>query len=66
MTKVSANTLEELVTKLEGVDAKACLAELKAYNAAVMTDVPFNPAVKDGRGTQGPCRREVELGQRAR
>ena len=41
------------MTKLEGVDAKACLAELKAYNAAVMTDVPFNPAVKDGRGTRG-------------
>jgi tricarballylate dehydrogenase len=53
MTKVSANTLEELVTKLEGVDAKACLEEIKAYNAAVMTDVPFNPAVKDGRGTRG-------------
>jgi tricarballylate dehydrogenase len=53
MTKVSANTLEELVPKLEGVDAKACLAELKAYNAAVMTDVPFNPAIKDGRGTRG-------------
>ena len=53
VTKVSANTLEELVPKLEGVDAKACLAELKAYNAAVMTDVKFNPAVKDGRGTRG-------------
>ncbi|MFV0295793.1 MAG: FAD-dependent tricarballylate dehydrogenase TcuA [Hyphomicrobiaceae bacterium] len=53
MTKVTANTLEELVQKLEGVDAKACLEELKAYNAAVMTDVPFNPAIKDGRGTKG-------------
>lgn len=53
VTKVSADTLEELVKKLEGVDAEKCLAELKAYNAAVMTDVPFNPAVKDGRGTKG-------------
>jgi tricarballylate dehydrogenase len=53
VTKVSANTLEELVPKLEGVDAERCLAELKAYNAAVMTEVPFNPAVKDGRGTRG-------------
>jgi tricarballylate dehydrogenase len=53
VTKVSANTLEELVKKLEGVDAEACLRELKAYNAAVMTDVKFNPAVKDGRGTRG-------------
>ena len=40
MTKVSANTLEELVPKLEGVDTKKCLETLKAYNAAVMTDVP--------------------------
>ena len=53
VTKVSADTLEELVQKLEGVDPKRCLEELKAYNAAVMTDVSFNPAVKDGRGTKG-------------
>jgi tricarballylate dehydrogenase len=53
MTKVTANTLEELVTKLEGVDAKRCLETLKAYNKAVQTDVPFKPAIKDGRGTKG-------------
>lgn len=53
VTKVSANTLEELVTKLEGVDAKAALATLKAFNAAVRTDVPFDPNVKDSRGTEG-------------
>ncbi len=53
MTKVSANTLEELVAKLDGVDAKRCLETLKAYNKAVQTDVTFNPAIKDGRGTVG-------------
>jgi tricarballylate dehydrogenase len=53
VTKVTADTLEELVGKLEGVDAKVALAELKAWNAAVMTDVPFNPNVKDGKGTTG-------------
>ncbi|MEJ2175386.1 MAG: FAD-dependent tricarballylate dehydrogenase TcuA [bacterium] len=53
VTKVTAETLEELVTKLDDVDPRAALAELKAYNAAVRTDVPFNPNVKDGRGTQG-------------
>ena len=53
VTKVRANTLEELVTKLEGVDAEACLRELKAYNKAVRTDVPFNSAIKDGRRTEG-------------
>jgi len=53
VTKVSANTLEELADKLEGVDKEGFLAEMKAYNDAVMTDVPFDPTVKDGRGTQG-------------
>jgi tricarballylate dehydrogenase len=53
VTKVTANTLEELCAKLEDTDGKAALAELQAYNAAVRQDVPFNPNVKDGRGTQG-------------
>jgi tricarballylate dehydrogenase len=53
VTKVSAPTLEELATKLEGVDPKAFLEEIKRYNAAVRKDVPFNPNVKDGRGTEG-------------
>ncbi|MEZ5843518.1 MAG: FAD-dependent tricarballylate dehydrogenase TcuA [Hyphomicrobiaceae bacterium] len=53
VTKVSAETLEELVAKLDGVDAKAALANIEAYNRAVMTDVPFNPNIKDGRGTRG-------------
>ncbi len=53
VTKVTANTLEELVEKLEGVNAKEALKTLKAYNAAVDTKTPFNPAVLDGRGTPG-------------
>ena len=53
ITKVTANTLEELAEKLEGVDPKAFLAEVKAYNAAVRQDIPFNPNVKDGRRTDG-------------
>ncbi|MFL5138801.1 MAG: FAD-binding protein, partial [Microvirga sp.] len=53
VTKVSAATLAELAPKLEGVDAAAFLDEMRAYNAAVRTDVPFNPNVKDGRGTIG-------------
>jgi tricarballylate dehydrogenase len=53
VTKVSADTLEALATKLEGVDAAAFLAEVRAYNAAVRVDVPFDPNVKDGRGTDG-------------
>jgi tricarballylate dehydrogenase len=53
VTKARADTLEELVTKLDDVNAARALEHIKAYNAAVMTDVPFNPNVKDGRGTRG-------------
>jgi tricarballylate dehydrogenase len=53
VTKARADTLEELVRKLDGVDADRCLAEINAYNRAVQAEVPFNPAVKDGRGTVG-------------
>jgi tricarballylate dehydrogenase len=53
VTKVRADTLEELAGKLEGVDAAAFLEEVRAYNAAVRQDIPFNPNVKDGRGTAG-------------
>jgi len=53
VTKVTAHTLEELVLKMENVDSNGFLAELKRYNAAVQSDVPFDPNVKDGRGTNG-------------
>lgn len=53
VTKVRADTLEELVGKLEDVDAARALETIKAYNAAVMTEVKFDPNVKDGRGTRG-------------
>ena len=53
VTKVTANTLEELVKKLDDVNADVALKEIKAYNAAVKTDIPFNPNIKDGRRTEG-------------
>ena len=53
VTKVSAPTLEDLVQKMEGVEAQAFLDEIKTYNAAVDTGTPFDPNVKDGRGTKG-------------
>jgi tricarballylate dehydrogenase len=53
VTKVTANTLEELVKKLDDVNAEEALKEIKAYNAAVRTDIAFNPNVKDGRRTEG-------------
>jgi tricarballylate dehydrogenase len=53
ITKARADTLEELVKKLEDVNPERALATIKEYNKAVRTDVPFNPNVKDGRGTKG-------------
>ena len=53
VSKVSAPTLNALADKLEGVDKSGFLAEIERYNTAVRTKIPFNPNVKDGRGTEG-------------
>ncbi len=53
VTKVTANTLEELAEKMDGVDTEALIQELNEYNAAVQADIPFDPTVKDGRRTNG-------------
>ena len=53
VTKVTAGSLEELVGKLEDVDPRRALATIEAFNAAVQTDIPFDPTVKDGRCTRG-------------
>jgi tricarballylate dehydrogenase len=53
VTKVSAQTLEELAGKLEDVDPAGFLEEVNAYNRAVRSDIPFNPNIKDGRCTSG-------------
>lgn len=53
VTKVKANTIEELAEKLEGVDGAGFLQNVKEYNAAVRKDILFNPNIKDGKGTEG-------------
>jgi tricarballylate dehydrogenase len=53
VTRVQADTLEELAARLEGVDPQAFLREVEQFNAAVQTGVTFDPTVKDGRGTTG-------------
>jgi tricarballylate dehydrogenase len=50
---VEADTLEELVGKLEGVDPRAALETLEAFNAAVDPSVPFDPTIKDGKSARG-------------
>src|SRR5262249_40773809 len=53
VAKGKADTVEGLASKLEGVDGAAFLKTVAAYNAAVRQDIPFNPAIKDGRHADG-------------
>jgi tricarballylate dehydrogenase len=53
ITKAEAPTLEELVKKLDGVNAARCLQTISEFNAAVRKDIPFNPVVLDGKCTTG-------------
>ena len=52
-TKVQANTLEELVARMEDVNPPQFLQTVREFNAAVKRDAPFNPNIKDGRCTEG-------------
>ncbi len=51
-TMVQANTLEELANGLD-IDPEGLVRTVQEYNAAVRTDIPYNPTVKDGRRTEG-------------
>lgn len=53
VTRVRADSLEALARKLDGVSAEGFLQEVAEYNAAVNQNAPFDPNVKDGRGTAG-------------
>ncbi len=53
VTKVTADTLEGLVKKIEGVDQAQLLKTLNEYNAAVEGKGTFNPTARDGLRTVG-------------
>ena len=53
VTKVQADDLETLAARMEGVDGEALLATIEQFNQAVDVETPFDPTVKDGRGTPG-------------
>jgi tricarballylate dehydrogenase len=53
VTKVAADTLEVLATKLEGVNPEGFLKTVREYNAAVRKDIPFDHTIKDGKCTAG-------------
>ena len=56
VTKVTADMIEGLADKMAEyapVDKPRFIETVKAFNAAVRKDVPYNPTVRDGRGTAG-------------
>ena len=53
LTKYSADTIEELAEKMEGVNAANVVKTVKEFNEACRTDIPFDPNVHDGRCTEG-------------
>ena len=52
VTMAQADTIEELATRLD-IDPHGLATTIREYNAAVQTNVPYNPTIKDGRGTVG-------------
>ena len=53
ITKIEANTIEELADRMGDVDREGFLRTVREWNAAVQRDVPFNPNIRDGRGVPG-------------
>src|SRR5437899_3272865 len=51
VTKAEAMTIRELASKLE-IDVDGLVRTVEAFNKAVVV-APFNPAIKDGKGTRG-------------
>ena len=52
VTMAQADTIEELAARLD-IDPEGLAKTVREYNAAVRQDIPYNPTVKDGRGTAG-------------
>jgi len=52
-TKVRADSLEELVNKMQDVNPAGFLKSIRDYNAAVKREVKFDPNIKDGKCTVG-------------
>lgn len=52
VTKVTANTVEELGERMDGINASGFSNTVQAYNAAVDVSIPFDPTIKDGRRTR--------------
>jgi tricarballylate dehydrogenase len=47
-----ANTIEELIEELEGIDKKHALKTIQEFNEAVEETYAFDPTIKDGKSTK--------------
>jgi tricarballylate dehydrogenase len=54
VTKETADSIEALVGKLDGVNPEKALRTIREFNDAVQTDIPFDPNVLDGRNADLP------------
>lgn len=52
-TKVRADTIEELVNRMQDVNPAGFLKTIAEFNASVKRDVAFDPNIKDGKTTVG-------------
>ena len=52
-TKVRADSIEELVQRMQDVNPAGFMKTIRGYNAAVKRDVKFDPNIKDGKRTVG-------------
>ena len=66
VTKVRADTLEELVKKLDDVNAERALQTIKAYNAAVRTDIAVQSQRQGRAADRRPRGHQIELGEHHR
>ena len=53
VTKVQADTIEQLADRMQDVNPAQFLETVREYNAAVKRDVAFDPNIKDGLATVG-------------
>jgi tricarballylate dehydrogenase len=53
VSRTSADSIEALAGRLDGIDAARFVRTVAEYNAAVDDVTPFDPTRKDGRGTRG-------------
>ena len=53
VTKVTADSIEELCARMEDVHTERAIETIGAFNAAIDRGVPFDPNVLDGRRTMG-------------